>query len=61
MAKVPLWRFMQNLLAQDADKYFGAQASPDDRDPAEFDCAELVEWAIEFLGWPRGLQFPSHR
>ena len=40
---------MQNLLAQDGDEYvFGAQASPDDRDPAEFDCAELVEWAIEF-------------
>lgn len=49
MAKVPLWRFMQNILAQDGDKYvFGAQASADDRDPVEFDCAELVEWAVEF-------------
>jgi hypothetical protein len=62
MAKVPLWRFMQNILAQDGDKYvFGAQASPDDRDPVEFDCAELVEWAIEFSAGREGFEvvFPE--
>jgi hypothetical protein len=62
MAKVPLWRFMQNILAQHGDKYlFGVQANPDDRNPGEFDCAELVEWGVRFSAHQEGFEvgFPD--
>jgi hypothetical protein len=62
MPKVPLWRFMQNVLAQSGDKYvFGAQTIPSDSNPNKFDCAELVEWGVRFSAHQEGFEvgFPD--
>lgn len=43
--------FVDLLLTQDGDEYiFGVEVSPDDANPAAFDCSELVEWGLERLG-----------
>ena len=44
-------RFLEAALAQQGDRYvFDAQTNPDDPDPEEFDCSELVEWAAAQVG-----------
>lgn len=38
--------FVTHALAQAGDTYvFGAEAQPNDQDPEQFDCSELVQWA----------------
>ena len=43
--------FLEAALAQRGDEYvFGATADPEDFNPEEFDCAELVQWAAARAG-----------
>jgi hypothetical protein len=49
--------FVQLCLSQEGDDYhFGTEVDLDDPDPASFDCAELVEWALAQLGVLEGLK-----
>jgi cell wall-associated NlpC family hydrolase len=49
--------FVQLCLAQEGDDYdYGVDVDLADPDPASFDCAELVEWALAQLGVLDGLQ-----
>jgi peptidoglycan hydrolase-like protein with peptidoglycan-binding domain len=48
--------FVELCLAQEGDDYdFGVDVDLEDPDPASFDCAELVEWALAQLGVLDGL------
>lgn len=45
-------QFVQQALRHKGKPYiFGSEASPLDPDPRAFDCSELVEWALESLGF----------
>ena len=49
---IPLYKFVDLCLAQKGDKYiFGAEAARTDPNPEAFDCSELIEWAMESLGF----------
>ena len=51
-AVIPLYKFVDLCLAQKGDKYiFGAEAARTDPNPEAFDCSELIEWAMESLGF----------
>lgn len=44
-------KFVSLALQQAGDRYvFGAEASPSEPDPRQFDCSELVEWAAARAG-----------
>jgi hypothetical protein len=44
-------QFVELCLAQEGDDYdYGVDVDLEDPDPASFDCAELVEWALAQLG-----------
>lgn len=44
-------QFVEVCLAQEGDDYdYGVSVDLEDPDPASFDCAELVEWALAQLG-----------
>lgn len=50
---VPVGEFLRRALGQEGDRYvYGADPDPNDPDPDEFDCAELVQWSLEQLGAP---------
>ena len=60
--KVPLYRFMDHITAQNGDKYvFASEAAPTDPDPNRFDCSELIQWGMEFSARKEGssLAFPD--
>ena len=49
--------FVDLCLAQEGDDYdYGVDVDLEDPDPASFDCAELVEWALAQLGVLDGLK-----
>jgi peptidoglycan hydrolase-like protein with peptidoglycan-binding domain len=49
--------FVQLCLAQEGDDYdYGVDVDLTDPDPASFDCAELVEWALAQVGALDGLK-----
>jgi peptidoglycan hydrolase-like protein with peptidoglycan-binding domain len=50
-------QFVELCLAQEGDDYdYGVDVDLEDPDPASFDCAELVEWALAQLGVLDGLK-----